>query len=115
MQKLNWILNCDDVVVLRLINQIDNCGQSRTLATSGRACHQDNPVFDINNLPQLWRQIEIRKVRRLRRYYAHYDGVAAALLKDIHAKAGFSGNAEREVSRPGLVYALGSTLIISDN
>jgi hypothetical protein len=50
MQKLDRIFNGNDVVVLRLINEIDNCRQGRTLPATGGTGYQHHPVLNIDDL-----------------------------------------------------------------
>ena len=115
VQKLNRILDRDDVVVLRLVNEIDDRGERRALAAAGRTGHQHDTVLHLDDVAHLRRQIEIREVRRPRRNYAHHDRVCAALLENVHAKAAKTRHAERKVGRPILLQTLGSFFVSADN
>ena len=115
VQKLDRILDGDDVVVVRFVDQIDDRSERRTLATAGWPSDQHDPVFDIYYLFQLFRQIEIAEVRRSHRNHAHDDRVRAALLEDIHAKTSVAGNTERQVGRAGFFETLDCRLLIADD
>src|SRR6185369_17591141 len=98
-QKLDRIFNRDDVVVVRLVDEIDDRSERRTLATSGWSSDEHDPVFDIYYLFQYFRQIEIAEPRRPHWNHAHDDRVRAALPENIHAKTSVSGRTERNIRR----------------
>src|SRR5712691_10714862 len=99
MQKLDWIFDGDYVVILCLVDQIDNRGQCRALTTPGRACHEHYAILYVNNLFQLYGQVKVAKVWRVRRNHAHNDRMAAALFENIHTKSRFTGSAKGEIRR----------------
>jgi hypothetical protein len=45
VQKLNRIFNGDNVVVLRLVNEIDDGRQGRAFSAAGRTRNQHNPFL----------------------------------------------------------------------
>src|SRR2546423_8961421 len=114
MQKLDWILDSDDVVIMSLVDQIDDGRQRRTLAAARRPCHQHDSILDIRYFLQLLRQIEIAKARRSHRDNAHDDRVRATLLEDVDAETSIARNAEREISRACFFEAFHCSLLVSN-
>ncbi len=115
VQKLDRIFNRDDVVVVRFVDQIDDGGQRRTLAAAGWSSDQHNPILDIDDLLQLFRQIEVVELRRTHRDHAHDNRVGAALLEDVHAKTCFTRSTERQVGRTSLLETLSGVLLIAND
>src|SRR6267378_4481098 len=104
MQELNRIFNCNDMVELALVNEIDNCRQSRTFSAPGRAGYKYEPVFYVNDFLQLVGQIKVIKVGRVRGYYAHHNGVCAPLFENINAEPRLTRSTKRKIGRPRLFY-----------
>src|ERR1044072_345522 len=87
VQILDWIFDRDDMVVLLLVDDVDDCGLSRALAGTGWTSHEHEAVAKLGDIGQMRRQPESLQSGNVRRNDAHYDGVNAALLEDIHAEA----------------------------
>src|SRR6266849_8366885 len=85
VEKFYRVFDGDDVIELGFVDQIDNGRQRGTLAAAGRPGHQDDPIFQFDDIAQLAWQVEVFEVRRLRWYDAHNDRIRAALLKDVDA------------------------------
>ena len=94
VQKLDRIFDRDDVVVVRLVDEIDDRGEGRALTASGWSSDEHDAVFDVYYLFQYIGQVEIAEPRRPHRNHAHDDRVRAALLEDVHAKTRVAGSAE---------------------
>src|SRR5712692_5422011 len=103
VQKLNRVFDGDDVIRLGFVNQADDGCQRRTLAAAGRAGYEHDAILKFNDGFQLFRKIELFKMRRPVRYDAHDDGMGAALHEDVDAKTGESGGAVRNVGRAVLL------------
>src|SRR5215470_596064 len=115
MQKLDRIFDRDDVVVVRLIDQINDGGERRALATAGRSSDEHDPVFDVYYFFQYVGQIEIAEPRRPHGNNAHDDRVRAALPKDIHAETRVAGRAERQVRGTRFFKAIDGRLLIPND
>src|SRR5258708_3626715 len=115
VQKLNRVFDGDDVIELRLVDQIDDRRQRGTLAATGRPGHQHDPVFQFADLAQLGWQVEIFKAWRPRRDDAHDDRMRASLLKNVDPKAAQAGNTEREVGRTDLLETLRCFFVAADD
>src|SRR5437588_8669492 len=115
MQKLDRIFDRHDMIVLRLINQIDNRRQGRALARTGRAGYQHDAVLKLNNCFQLFWKVELFKTRRPVRYNAHDDGVSATLHEDVDAKTREAGGAVRNVGRAVLLEISGHGHVLSSS
>src|SRR5260370_41813066 len=115
VQKLNRVFDGDDVIELRLVDQIDDRSQRGTLAATGRPGHQHDPVFQFADLAQLGWQVEIFKAWRPRRDDAHDDRMRASLLKNVDPKAAQAGNTEREVGRTDLLETLRCFFVAADD
>src|SRR5437868_1337934 len=115
VQELDRIFDRYDVIIMSLIYQIDNRSQRRTLATAGRTRNQHNAVFDVYDLFQLLRQVEIAETRRSHGYNTHDDRVRPTLLEDVDAETSVARNAERKVSRAGFFQSVQCYQMISDN
>src|SRR5947207_15810650 len=87
VQELDRIFNRDDVIKLAFINQIDDCGERRTLAAAGWASHQDDTRLELDNLEQLFWQAEFLEARCPRRNHAHHDCERSALSENVDAKS----------------------------
>src|SRR5258707_4405020 len=99
VQELNRVFDGNDVIELCLVNEIDHSGQRRTLATSGRAGYQHNPILQFDNIAQLLGQIKVLKARRARRNHAHDNRVSPSLLENIDTKPAQSGDPEGKIGR----------------
>src|SRR5437868_9726492 len=97
VQEIDRILDRDDVIKLRFVNQIDNRRERRALAAAGRTSDQHDTVLHLDNLAQLLRQTKVFEARRARRNHAHYDRVGSALLENVDSKSVYSGQAKRNV------------------
>src|SRR5258708_3475899 len=115
VQKVNRVFDSDDVVELRLVDQIDDRRQRGTLAATGRPGHQHDPGFQFADLTQLGWQVEIFKPRRPRRDDAHDDRMRAALLENVDPKAAQAGNTEREIGRADLLQTLRCFFVPADD
>src|SRR5215213_328019 len=115
VEKLDRIFDGYDVIVVRLIDQIDNRRQRRALTTSGWSSDEHNTVFYIYYFFQYIGKVEIAKLGRPHGNHAHDDRVRAALLEDIHAEPSIAGNAERQVCGACLFKAFERRRLISDN
>src|SRR5687768_16848956 len=115
MQKLNRVFNGDDVVILKLVHQVDDGRQSRTLATAGGTRNQHYPVFDLGNFFQLFREVEVAEIGRARWDDTLHDSVSAPLLEDVYAKTAFARSAKGEVSRTALFQTFNSRLLIGND
>ena len=67
VEKLNRIFDRDDVIELRVINEIDDSCERGTLAASRGTGNQDDAILEFGNFTKLWRQIEFFETRRLLR------------------------------------------------
>src|SRR6185503_9322409 len=97
MEKLDWIFNRHNVVVLSFIDQIDDGRECRALSAARRSCYQYDPVLDVYDLFELFGQVEVAKLRRVHRDDSHHDRMSAALLENVNSKASITGYAEREI------------------
>ena len=87
VQILDWIFDRDDVVVLFLVDDVDDCCLSRALAGTGRASNEDKAVAKLGDIGQMRGQAEGFECGNVRRNYAHHDRIDATLLKDIDTEA----------------------------
>src|SRR5260370_24891185 len=115
VQKFDWVFDGNYVIKLRLVNQIDDGRQGRTLSTARRAGHQDDPVLKLNYVAQLWGQIKVLESRRPVRNDAHDDRVGSSLFEDIHAKAAQPRHAERKIIPAKLIHAFRRTLAAANH
>src|SRR6185437_10086866 len=113
--KLNRIFDGDDVVVVRLVDQVDDCREGRTLAAAGWSSDEYDAVFDIYYLFQYFGQVEIAEPRRSHRNHAHDDRVRAALFEDIYAKTRVTRSAERQVRGARFFKTINRRLLITDD
>ena len=94
VQKLDRIFDSYDVVVVRVIDQVDDGSEGRTLAAAGWPSHQDDAVLDVGDLRELGRKIEIAERGRAHRNHAHDDRVCATLFENIDAETSVARRAE---------------------
>src|SRR6185436_3210735 len=97
MEKLYGIFNRNDMVELRLINEIDDCSERRALSASGWTSDEHQPVLYVDDLLQLGWQVKVVEVGWIGGNNTHDDGVSASLLEDIHTKPRLARSAERKV------------------
>src|SRR2546422_8561421 len=87
MQKLDRVLDGDDVTRTCRVDSIDHrcerCGFSR----SGRAGYQNQPAAFIGDAIDYWRESKRHAVLALIGNDAQHDADAAALLKNVGAKS----------------------------
>src|SRR4029450_6193191 len=98
VQKLDRILDCDNVVVLRFVDQVDNCRERGALSTAGRTGNENNSILDLSDILKLFRKVEVFEVRRFPGNNPHHYRVSASLFEDIHAKARLTRRTEGNVS-----------------
>ena len=98
VQELDRILDGQDVIGPGLVDQIDDRRQRRRLAGSGRPGDEHDAVLQRRDVGQRRRQVELGERRDLRRDDAHDDREAAALAKDVDAKARPLGQRVGEVA-----------------
>src|ERR1700682_3683697 len=97
VQELNRILDSNDVIELCLVNEIDDSGQRRTLATASRTRYQHDPILQFDNLAQLVGQIKVVKARRARRNHSHDNRVGPTLFENIDAKTAQTGHPKGKI------------------
>src|ERR1700681_400708 len=97
MQKLDGILDGEDVEGFLLIHFVEDGSESRGFAGASWAGDQYDAIPDINNFLERLGQAQFFKVGNLVGYNAHNDGATAALAKNIYAEASHSRYAVREV------------------
>ena len=88
VQELDRILDREDVIGARLVDQVDDRGERRRLARAGRSGHEHDAVLERGDVGERRRQIQLRERRNLRRDDAHDDRVGAALAEDVDAEPG---------------------------
>ena len=115
VEELDGVFDGDDVVSLRLVDEVDDGGQRRGLARARRARHQHDAVLQVGDLLQDGRQVEVRPLRRRVGDDAHDDGVRAALHEDVDAEAREARGTEREVGRAELLKVLAGRLVVADD
>ena len=90
MQKLDRVLDSDNVVSLCLIDPVDDGRKRRTLSRTGRTRKQHNAIPDVSDLGEHRRHSERLKTRDLMRNDTHHDRIRVTLLKNIYPKAAFA-------------------------
>jgi hypothetical protein len=55
VEELYRVLDGDDVVILRLVDQVDDGRQRGALAGAGRPRHEDDAVLQLGDVPELLR------------------------------------------------------------
>ena len=98
VQELDRILDREDVLGARLVDQVDDRGERRRLARSGRAGDEHDAVLQRRDVGERRRQVQLGERRDLRRDDAHDDGERAALAEDVDAEAAALGQRVREVA-----------------
>ena len=88
VQVLDRIFDRHHVIVLRFVNDVDDCGERGTFAGTRRSRNEHQAVFQLGNICQLGRQSQSRQRRYVGRNNAHHDRIHTALLKNIAAKTG---------------------------
>ena len=98
VQELDRILDGDDVLGARRVDQVDDGRQRRGLARSGRPRHEDDAVLERRDFSDRLRQAELAKRRNPLGNQAHHDGERAALPEDVDAEARELRNRVREIA-----------------
>ena len=88
MQILDRIFDSHHVIVLWFINDVDDGRQGWALARSGGSRNQDQAIAQVSNLSKLWGKDKWTKRGDVGGDNPHYDGINAALLKNVDAKTG---------------------------
>ena len=86
VQELDRVLDGDDVVGARLVDQVDDRRQRRGLAGAGRAGDQHDTVLQRGDLGEPRRQLQLLERRDVRRNHPHDDREAAALPEHVDAE-----------------------------
>ena len=98
MQKLDRILDGDEVLRTRLVDQVDDGRQRGRLARSGRTRDEHQAVLERRHIGQRRGKAQRLERRYARRNHAHHHRVGAALAEDIDAEPGTVGNEIRHVA-----------------
>src|SRR2546423_5736497 len=93
VKELYRVFDGDDVVRLRLVDEVNDGGERRRLARTRRAGDDDDAVLEAGDLLQDFRQVEVAELRRARRGGAHEEGVRAAPPGNVYAGGGGSRGA----------------------
>src|SRR5712671_4805041 len=82
MQKFYGIFDGENMKSLIHIHFVDNSGQGGGFAGAGGAGHQDDAVFDVNDLSEARWQLQVVETWNFIGDDAHNDGATAALAED---------------------------------
>src|ERR1700721_4655904 len=91
MHKFDGIFDGEDVIRVDIVDAIEHSCQRRRFARSGGPGDQHDASTKIHDLPELRRKMQIVKAGNYLSDYAHHNGVAAALLTQVHSKSAVSG------------------------
>ncbi len=86
-QKLDRILERDDVAARRRVDVPDHRRERRRFPRAGRARHQHDAAWRAGELAQLVRQAELREIRNLAFHQSHRERPLAALAIGIDPEA----------------------------
>src|SRR4029077_1751967 len=112
MQKLNGILDSEDVKGLFHVHFVDDCSDRGRFAGAGGAGHQDNAVFQLHDFFEARRQLEVIEPGNFVGDDAHHDGATAALAEDVDAKTADAGQAIGKVGGAVLIELVQRVLVI---
>src|SRR5437879_5286983 len=87
MQKLDRVLDGDDVSRTRRVDSIDHRCERRGLSRSGGAGYQNQPAALVGDAVDYRRQAKLHAVLALIGNDPQHDADAAALLKNVSAKS----------------------------
>src|SRR5208282_5969731 len=93
---------------------IEHGSERGGLARSGGSGHQDDAVEQFGNFTDLWRQIEVDESGDGLRNDTHDNGVAAALLKNVDAKAAMARETIGDVAGSLILQGVESLLVAGD-
>ena len=97
VQELDRVLDRDDVVAPRAVGQIDQAGERRGLARTGRPGDQDETAGKMREAADLLGDAEFVQRLDLVRDGAHHRAVVVALLEQVHAEPAQARDVVREV------------------
>ena len=92
VQELDRILDGEDVLGARLVDQIDDGGERGRLARAGRAGDQHDAGLQRGDIGERRRQLQLGDGRDRRRDDAHDDRERAALPEDVDAEPARDGS-----------------------
>ena len=97
VQEFEWILQCDDVIFPRGVDAVDQAGESRRFAASGRAGDKEHALCEVGQLQDRIRDAEQCRIRKFKCDDPDHSGEGATLLVRAHTVTGQSGDRKREI------------------
>jgi len=113
MQKLDGIFDGEYVVGLLFVHSVENGRERGGFSGAGRAGDKYHAIPQINDLFQRRGQMELVKSWNLVWNDPHDDGATAALLENIDAKPGNSGDSVRKIGGAFLLELPDSRFILT--
>jgi hypothetical protein len=108
---LHRVLDGEDVVGELVVDLVDDGGEGRGLARAGGSGDQDDAVFELGDVVQLLRELELLQRRHAFRDDAQHHRVGAALREDVDPEAGLLRDGVREVHRAVLEQRAGQLAV----
>ena len=97
VQELDRVLDRHDVVGARAVHEVDECGERRRLARTGRARDEHEPARELREAADRLGHAELLELLDLGRDETERAADRAALLVEVHAEARLGGEREGEV------------------
>src|ERR1700737_304635 len=103
VQKLDGILNGEDVIGLFRVHFVDDGGERGGFARAGGPGHENDAIFQMHDFFETGGELEFIETGDFVWNDAHDDGATAALTEDVDAKTANAWQAVREVGGAVLI------------
>ncbi len=97
VDKLNRVLNRNDVPAPALVDAVDDAGKRRRLSARGGPGDKHQSLLQIRKLQDLQRNVHVLRIGERQRNHAQHHGIGVALLIGIAAEAPDAADGERKI------------------